>query len=289
MKRISLTNKKDGIGMTDIKLVALDLDGTTLNEDGWMTETTRQAIENAISAGFLVVPTTGRTLSEIPDEVMAIPGIRFAIVSNGASIMDLEKDEEIYSDLISLDSAKILFDLLYAQNLVFQAYSEGVSFCDERFMPEVIGFFNRHGANYSWIAERIRFVKNLPVYFEKAHRHVEKITVNTLVGEARVIIEKALTEMPSVTITSSDPRNMEINSVTANKGAALKQLSLGLGLTPEQVMAVGDGNNDIEMLGFAGFSIAMGNAVPEAKLAASYITVSNNDGGVAVAFRKFLM
>lgn len=275
--------------MTDIKLVALDLDGTALDEGGWLAETTRQAIENAITAGFVVVPATGRTMSEIPDEIISIPGIRFAIVSNGASIMDIEKDEEIYSDLISLESAKILFDLLYAQNLVFQVYSEGVSFCDERYIPEVIDFFSRHGANYSWIAERIRFVQNLPVYFEKAHRHIEKITVNTLVGEARVIIEKALTEMPSVTITSSDPRNMEINSVTANKGSALRQLSLGLGLTPEQVMAIGDGHNDIEMLDFSGFSIAMSNAVPEAKLVASYITVSNNDGGVAVAFGKFLL
>ena len=274
--------------MTDIKLVALDLDGTTLSEGGWLQETTRQAIENTIKAGYLVVPATGRTLSEIPDEIMSIPGIRFAIVSNGASIMDLEKDEEIFSDLISLDSAKILFDLLYAQNLVFQVYSEGVSYCEERYMPQVITFFSQHGANYSWLAERIRFVENLPAYFEKAHRHVEKITVNTLVGEARVIVEKALTEMPSVTVTSSDPQNMEINSITANKGAALRQLSLGLGLVPEQVMAIGDGHNDIEMLDFAGFSIATGNAVPQAKQVASYITVSNNDGGVAVAFRKFL-
>jgi len=274
--------------MTNIKLIALDLDGTALKEGGWLTDTTREAIERAISAGFLVVPTTGRTLSEIPDEIMAIQGIRYAIVSNGASIMDLENDEEIFSDLISLDSAKLIFDLLYAQDLSFEVYSEGVSFCDERFITEVVGYFSGRKANYSWLAERIRFVKNLPSYFGKAKRHVEKITVNTLIGEARVIIEKALTEIPSVYVTSSDPRNMEINSVTANKGAALLQLCSGLGFTPEHVMAIGDGNNDIEMLRFAGFSVAMGNAVPEAKLAASYVTVSNNDDGVAVAFRKFL-
>lgn len=274
--------------MTNIKLIALDLDGTALKEGGWLTDTTREAIERAISAGFLVVPTTGRTLSEIPDEIMAIQGIRYAIVSNGASIMDLENDEEIFSDLISLDSAKLIFDLLYAQDLSFEVYSEGVSFCDERFITEVVGYFSGRKANYSWLAERIRFVKNLPSYFGKAKRHVEKITVNTLIGEARVIIEKALTEIPSVYVTSSDPCNMEINSVTANKGAALLQLCSGLGFTPEHVMAIGDGNNDIEMLRFAGFSVAMGNAVPEAKLAASYVTVSNNDDGVAVAFRKFL-
>jgi len=274
--------------MTDIKLIALDLDGTALKEGGWLADTTKEAITRAIEAGYLVVPTTGRTLSEIPDEIMAIKGIRYAIIANGASIMDLENDEELFSDLISLDTASLIFDLLYAQNLSFEVYSEGVSFCDEQFLAEVVGYFNGRSANYSWLAERIRFVQNLPSYFAKGKRRVEKITVNTLVGEARVIIEKALTEIPSVYVTSSDPRNMEINSVTANKGAALLQLCNGLGLVPDHVMAIGDGNNDIEMLNFAGFSIAMGNAVPEAKLAASYVTVSNNDDGVAVAFRKFL-
>lgn len=274
--------------MTQYKLIALDLDGTALNDGGWLSDVTRNAISSAVLAGFLVVPTTGRTLAEIPDEILAIPGIRYAIVSNGASIMDLENDEEIYSDLISLDLAKILFDLLYAQNVAFQAYSEGVSFCDERFMAEVASYFGGRDKNYYWLAERIRFVKNLPAYFEKAKRHIEKITVNRLIGEDRIMIEQALAEISTVVTTSSDPRNMEINSATANKGSALLELSSGLGILPEHVMAIGDGNNDIEMLSVAGFSVAMGNAEPGAKQVASYVTVSNNDDGVMVVFRKFL-
>ena len=274
--------------MTEYKLIALDLDGTALQDGGWLSDATRKAINSAVLAGFIVVPTTGRTLSEIPDEILAIPGIRFAIVSNGASIMDLEKDEEIYSDLIPLVSAKKLFDLLYEQNIAFQAYSEGVSFCDERYMAEVAGYFGGRDKNYYWLAERIRFVKDLPAYFEKAKRHVEKITVNRLIGEGRVLIDQAFAEIDSVVTTSSDPRNMEINSATANKGSALLELCRGLGILPEHIMAIGDGNNDIEMLSVAGFSIAMGNAEQGAKQVASYVTVSNNDDGVAVALRKFL-
>jgi len=274
--------------MTDYKLIALDLDGTALKDGGWLSDVTREAINSAVLAGFLVVPTTGRTLTEIPDEILAIPGIRYAIVSNGASIMDLENDEEIYSDLISLDSAKILFDLLYAQNIAFQVNSEGVSFCDERFMAEVVSYFGGRDKNYYWLAERIRFVKNLPAYFEKAKRHVEKITVYRLIGDDRIMIERVLSEITSVTTTSSDPRNMEINSATANKGSALLELIRGLGILPEHVMSIGDGNNDIEMLSVGGFSIAMGNAEPCVKQVSSYVTVSNNDDGVVVAFRKFL-
>jgi len=274
--------------MIDCKLIALDLDGTALKDGGWLSDAARQAISGAVSAGYIVVPTTGRTLSEIPDEVLAIPGIRYAIVANGASVMNLESEEEIFADLLPIDVTKPLYDLMYAQNLAFQAYSEGVSYCDEKFLTEVVQYFGGRGMNYSWLAERIRFVKNLPVYFEKAGKRVEKITVNWISPENRPILEKALSEISGIAVTSSDPRNMEINSATANKGAALMQLSQVLGIAREKVMAIGDGQNDIEMLTFAGFSIAMGNAVQDARKAASYVTVSNNEDGVAVSFRKFL-
>ena len=134
----------------------------------------------------------------------------------------------------------------------------------------------------------MRFIQNLPAYFEKGGRQTEKITVNLLTGEKRTIIEKVLEEIPSVAATSSDPINMEINSVTANKGAALLQLSTILGISREHILAIGDGDNDIEMLSFAGFSVAMANASDGAKRAASYVTVSNNEDGVPVVFRKFL-
>ena len=274
--------------MTEYKLAAIDLDGTALDKGGWLNDVTRTAIEKAIADGVIVVPTTGRTLSEIPDELMEIPGIRFAIVSNGASVMDLENDEEIYSDLIPHDAAMTIFTLLLEQNADFVVYSEGVSFCDDRFMPQVVSYFGGRGSNFAFLTERIRFVNNLPAYFEKAKRTVEKITVNKLIGEVREKVEKALAEIPSIGTTTSDSKNLEINSVTAHKGSALKQLTCGLGIEAKQVLAIGDGNNDLEMLQFAGFSVAMGNAPASVRLAASYVTVTNEDNGLAVAFRKFL-
>ncbi len=272
----------------DCKLIALDLDGTTLKEGGWLSDTAREAIIAAIAAGYIVVPTTGRALSEIPDEIMSISGIRHVIVANGASVIDLSNGEEIFSDLITLDTTNKIVEHLYSHDLFFQVYSEGASYCDERFMQDVIRFFGDSDANYAWLAQRMRFIQNLPAYFEKGGRQTEKITVNLLTGEKRTIIEKVLEEIPSVAATSSDPINMEINSVTANKGAALLQLSTILGISREHILAIGDGDNDIEMLSFAGFSVAMANASDGAKRAASYVTVSNNEDGVPVVFRKFL-
>lgn len=274
--------------MIEYKLIALDLDGTSLKEGGWLTETTKNAIEKAISAGYIVVPATGRTLSEIPDEMLSIPGMRFAIIANGASVIDLESDSQIFNDLILLPAAKEIFTMLHEQNLIYEVYSEGVSYCEKRFMPEVVSFFCERGSNYSWLAERIRFIDDLGEYFEENKQHVEKITVNMLEGEKRTIIEKFLAGIPSLAFTSSDPWNLEINTATANKGAALTHLCRKLGISSGQVMAIGDGENDISMLSFSGLPIAMDNAGPTVKQASSYITLSNNDEGVAAAFRKFL-
>ena len=274
--------------MTDFKLIAIDLDGTSLKKNGHFSDATRNAIEKAIAAGIMVVPTTGRTLSEIPDEIRALPGMKYAIIANGASIMDLENDEEIYSDLIPLDVAAEIFKQSYAQNLTFYAYSEGISYCDERFMNDSISHFGAGGANYSWLAERVRFVTDLSAYFAKGKRTVEKIGIYKVTATEREILEKTVAAFPEIVITSSDYVNMEINSATANKGSALLQLCSGLGITPKEIMAIGDGNNDVEMLTVAGFSVAMGNAVPRAKQAASYITVTNEEEGLAAAFRKFL-
>lgn len=274
--------------MTDFKLIAIDLDGTALKKNGHFSDAARKAIENAVAAGIMVVPSTGRTLSEIPDEIRALPGMKYAIIANGASVMDLEKDEEIYSDLIPLHIANEIFIQSYAQNLTFFVYSEGISYCDERFMADAVSYFSAGGANYSWLAERIRFVTDLSAYFAKGKRTVEKIGIHKVTKAAREIFDKSVDAFPEITVTSSDDLNMEINSYSANKGSALLQLCTGLGIKPEETMAIGDGNNDVEMLTVAGFSIAMGNAVPRAKQAASYITVTNEEEGLAAAFRKFL-
>jgi Cof subfamily protein (haloacid dehalogenase superfamily) len=274
---------------TDIKLVAIDMDGTTLRTDGGISVRTIDTIRQVLASGIHVVPATGRPLSEVPDEILSLPGMRYAIVSNGASVMDLESGLEIFADQIPLPTAKELFAILFAENIAFESYSEGVSFSDERYMNDILHFFGALGSNFTWMIERMRFVHDLPAYFEKSKRSVEKIYVHHIERDARDQLARKLQTLPSIGSTFSDHLNIEINSATANKGAALRELCLHAGLVPQQVMAIGDGNNDLPMLEFAGLSVAMGNSVTAAKQMASYVTVSNKEDGVAVAMSKFLL
>lgn len=272
----------------NIKLVAFDLDGTLLRSDGSLMEPQMAALERAVEAGYLLVPTTGRSLAEIPDLLLDLEGIRYVITANGASIMDLEEDREIYADLIPQAAGSRIFDALLDRDIPFQAYSEGVTFCDERYMQTMIRFYGNLGEHYNQITERMRFVGSLPSYFKKSDRSIEKIYIHKIEGTSREEILSLVDELDGVEKLTSNPVNLEINSATADKGAGLTQLCTGLGIPRENVMALGDGENDIGMIRFAGFSVAMGNGVPGLKKAASYVTVSNDDGGLEVAFRKFL-
>jgi len=272
----------------DIRLIALDMDGTALKNDGGISAGTLEIVAKALAAGIHVVPATGRTLSEVPDEIMTLPGMRYAIVSNGASVMDLESGREIYADPIPLETALKLFEILFAENLAFETYSEGVSYSDERYRNEIMHFFGGLGSNFTWMVERMHFVHGLPAHFEESNRNVEKMYVHYIEKEVHDQLAQKLQALPSVGSTFSDHLNMEINSATANKGAALRMLCRELGIEPQQVMAIGDGNNDLPMLEFAGIRVAMGNSVAAAKQMASHVTVSNNEDGVAAAMSKFL-
>lgn len=78
--------------MSNIRIVALDLDGTLLNHKNEVSSATRQAIAEAVEQGVVVLPATGRALANLPAEVAQLPGIRYAITSNGASVWDLGAD-----------------------------------------------------------------------------------------------------------------------------------------------------------------------------------------------------
>ena len=90
-------------------------------------------------------------------------------------------------------------------------------------------------------------------------------------------------------VTTSFGENMELTAPGVNKGSAVQALCARLGLGPDQVMAFGDAGNDLELLGWAGWSFAMGNASDEAKAVAHYTTGTNREGGVGMAVEQYLL
>jgi Cof subfamily protein (haloacid dehalogenase superfamily) len=268
-------------------LIAYDLDGTVLRNDGSLPDETIAVLREAAAAGCILVPTTGRTLSEIPPILVDSSLSRYLILSNGASVMEVEEDLEIMKGLIPTDIAVKIFHYLLTSEVSFVAYSEGVAFCDEKYMSDLVSFYSAKGRHFAQIVENMRFVASIPKYFEKASRSVEKIFIHQIPEEKREVILRFLETLPGLDASESSPMNLEINAKDITKGAALQALAQLLEIPRDRVMAIGDGENDLSMLAYAGFSVAVANAVPLAKSIASYTTVSNDENGAASAIRKF--
>ena len=103
------------------------------------------------------------------------------------------------------------------------------------------------------------------------------------------IVRQGLSAVPGIDLTQSWFNNIEIMPAGVDKGRGVRDMAAALGLSMDQVMALGDQDNDIPMFKAAGFGVAMGNAAPELLAAADFVTLSNNEAGFAKAVEKFIL
>lgn len=273
----------------NIKLLALDMDGTVMKSDHvTLSGRNRAAIEAAAKIGVTVVIATGRVRERIPAEVSAIPGVRYALTANGAVVNDLKTGEILYKNPIPRETVVRVLDALAPFEVFVDAYRDGLDYYDER----------QHGLTktFPFPESRIKLmtigrfaVKDLRKFLTRDDAEVEKFNLPYIPAELHAQVKKALLAVGDIALTSSIADNIEINSATSNKADGLHQLCRRLGLERENVMAMGDSSNDLDMLRYAGFSVAPANATDDAKVVSDAITSSNDEDGVAEAIEKYLL
>ncbi|MBW7572845.1 Cof-type HAD-IIB family hydrolase [Caproiciproducens faecalis] len=272
----------------DIRLIALDMDGTVLKTDKTMSPKTAQTLRAAADSGIMLVPATGRMRGMIPREMLDVGTISYAITSNGASIIDLEKDREIYANQMTLEDSRRIIDFLMPYDVMVEAYAEGRSYVDNRHYSLLSTFKGYPKLLMDLILQYQTFVDDLPGFLKKNRLCLEKINIPYMGTEVREELAEKLEAMKEYSITASFGNNLEINAASASKGDALSHLCQKLGIAPEQVMAFGDERNDLEMLKFAGCGVAMGNGHEDVRQVADYVTLTNEEDGVADAIEKLL-
>ncbi len=262
----------------NIRMIGLDLDGTTLNGDGKVTPRVYAAIENAIKKGIVVLPVTGRSVPQIPEDIKKINGMKYVVTVNGAKVTDIQNNTVIYEDCFKKEDALRILEICEEKGIMRAILLEDqfyFSKLDKEGLEKVYGrklmeMFDLHIAPVSDLRKLVT---------ESTHG-VGKIELMFLDKDFR----EEIREYPfGCAVSSSFKMNLELNTKTANKGAALLALAKKLGIKKEEVMAIGDNTNDIEMLKAVGYSVAMENAVPELKELADAITTSHTEDGVAVA------
>lgn len=275
----------------EIRLIALDLDGTLLASDHeTLSPANRAALDAVAARGIEIVVATGRSVSTIAPQVTALPYLRYFITCNGGAITDGGGRVLRQAPLPRETTAGILPHLIGDPRYAVQLCA------DQRMIVSRADWERREELHIPSYHRRAftegtgLIVEDLLEYALRPDIHVEKINLPLLPGAEKEKIRQWLQVHfeKETRVVSTMPFNLEINDRMACKGWGLMQICDILHLSPKCCMAFGDADNDVEMLRSAGLGISMGNAVPEAAAAARYSTLSNDEDGVAAGINRFL-
>lgn len=267
--------------MPDIRLVAIDLDGTLLDDEKCVPQVHVDAIREAHAAGVHVVLCTGRMLPNVTDTLERLELDLVVAAYNGAKVVDTHARgrEILLHRPIPSERAAPLVDIASETGWLLNVYHDDrvLTHVEHRSHPLVEDYHARGGARYQFAESGdLRTLDPTKLIFivDPAEMdHVERVAEPALAGLSYV---------------RSEPEFLEIMAPNIDKSAALRALAEHFDVTLEQCMAIGDGGNDIEMLQAAGVGVAVANAQDRVKAVADVVTDrTNNEGAVAEALRKY--
>ena len=269
---------------TTIRLAAVDMDGTLLHDDKSISDYTLDVLRRIVKKGVILVPASGRPIGGMKEAVLNnVDGIQYAICSNGAMLMDVQKEKSISETGIPIEKA--LEALTYLEQFPVAVYVH-----TDR------GTFRAEGWEKTGLSEKypyIRFsegnVKNLRKFLRTSRVNVMKMGAYILTDNlAQKLLEKG-SPIPGIAFLRSGDGIIELNSTNASKGNALCILCEKLGIQLENVLAIGDNENDISMLQAAGISAAMENAEDDVKQAAKFVAGNNEEDGAAHFLEEWVL
>ncbi len=262
------------------KLLVTDIDGTLTDEDHNIVPLNKEALEKAKDLGLYVTLATGRRPESAKRFVEELKISCPIIVYNGAGIYDFKKGKFLHKEILPKDAATLAISLLeeYPELTPFIYYDHG-SFTREE--NETVREYKRK--------DKIELI-----YERDLLGLVKKETpIKIMIIGNRAILDKFYDEISKykidVNFTNSEINYLEILPGRASKGNMLKLLVSILGITLDEVIAIGDKDNDISMVEIAGLGVAVGNATPKLKEVADYIAPSGAEGGVWNVIEKFLL
>ena len=264
------------------KLIALDMDGTLLQEDKTISKETFRAIERAKAKGVKVVLATGRPIDGVNrylNELNLLGEEDYAIAYNGALVQNTKTKEIVAQTLMSLDDVDYLYKLSKDLKVNIHALTDNSCITPK-------------WSKYSQVEADIN---DIPLEFVDFNTLDKGTTIVKImfIDEPEYLSEVASKLPPEIyekyTVLRSAPFFLEFLDKKVNKGYGVELLAKKLGIKPEEVICIGDAGNDVHMIKFAGLGVAMGNAFPEVKNVADYITLSNEEHGVAHVIDKFIL
>ncbi|MGX7173437.1 Cof-type HAD-IIB family hydrolase [Enterococcus ratti] len=267
-----------------IKLITIDLDGTLLNEEKQISQGNKQALAKAKAKGIKVILCTGRPLAAMTHYLQELDLVNegdYSITFNGGLVQKNDTGEIIEKRVMNVTDIHRLYHLAQKLNLPLDILSDNI-------VLQLPTAPQKHSLYH---------VLNRLLQFQPAK--LSDITNELVLNKAviaypQVELDSKIKEIPTefheyYEIIKTRSMLLEFMPKGVTKASGISLLAKNLGLKQEEIMAIGDEENDLSMIKYAGLGVAMENAVSVVKKAADYVTLSNNKHGVAKVIEKFVL
>ncbi|GLC90047.1 sugar-phosphatase [Lysinibacillus piscis] len=266
------------------KLLTIDMDGTLLNNNHEVTAEVREALQEARAKGVKVVLCTGRPLAGVQSYIkeLQLNGEEdFVIVNNGAIVQSTYTNEILFKQFLNYQDLMLIHQTSYELQTPLHFFDENCLYTTNK----LISPYTVHEVYLTKIPFRY-------TTFDEVSRDIEMPKAMFIDEPAK--LDATIERMPAImkekyALVKSAPFYLEILHKEVSKGTAVQKLAEKLGIAREEIMAMGDNENDLSMIQYAGCGVAMGNAIESVKAVADYVTISNNEHGVAHAIRELIL
>jgi len=286
------------------KLVAIDLDGTMLNQYGIVTEKTKQAIEKVQQKGIEVIIASGRPIDSIKTIAKEIKSEKYFISGNGAIIYDIAKGEIIYKNTLKKQKVLEIVKICEENSIYYNIYTEK-EIVAKSLQCNVLYYHKENAFKKEEEKTHINIVDNVYDYIANRNENIVKITIcdnnqtifNSIIRKLKEVEEIEILDVSHMSRkiirqgTEEIPIEYfytEISAKNVDKWNAIEYLKEKMNIKTEEIIAIGDNINDKNMIEKAGLGIAMGQSHPGIKAIANQITTSNIEDGVAQALEVLI-
>lgn len=274
--------------MSEYKMLVTDMDYTLLNKDKQVSERNKRALQAAMEKGVHVVVATGRIYTSALYYAKLLGISTPIIASNGAIIREEETDNTLYECLLQEEAMEEMVKLSRDMGLFCHLFSR-----DTIYTEKMVNISTRYTEWNKFMAEadqvKIQVLESFDDLTPEERRGIFKAVVVDDDGEKLQKIREEIEKTGLVSASQSLIDNLEVMNKAVSKGNAVQQLAEHYGIKREEIITIGDNENDISMIEYAGLGVAMGNGVQCLKDKADYITADYVEDGVAQVVEKFIL
>ncbi len=284
------------------KLVAIDLDGTMLNQYGIITEKTKKAISKAQEKGIEVMIASGRAITSVKRFSKEINSNKYFISGNGAITYDIKNNKILYENILSKTKALKIIKICEENSIYYNVYTEN-GIIAKNLSYNTLYYYKDNLTKPDENRTHINIVENVYDYFEQREEKILKIMIcdehktvfNSIVRKLKELSEIEVLEVShmsrKIIKQGTDEIALEyfyteVSAKDVDKWNALEEIIGLMNISKEEVVTIGDNANDLKMITNAGLGVAMGESAPYVKQSADIIAPTNDEDGVAIILNK---